>query len=125
MNNLHFSIDNNFNESFNHIIDYDSIKNDLNNDLSYNYSIDNYITELDKYSILYDDYFNNFTVKYLRIIADFYKLKKPKTKHLLIDSIINFEINPNNFSIVNRKNNMFSCINQLSNDSFFSKFILF
>ena len=57
---------------------------------------------------------------------DYYELsKKNMRKDEMIQLIILFEIDPTNSQIVNKRHTLWSYINDLKQDKYFSKFILF
>jgi hypothetical protein len=92
---------------------------ELTNDPLQNNIIDNeiYAKEL--------NYNLNFSTKYLGLILDYYGIPKSKLKkELIIKKIIEFEINPNNIEIVERRIDLFDKIIELKNDDFFKKFII-
>lgn len=120
MNNLNFFIEDNITDNSNSIIDYDTVYQELEQQTSSN----NSINTIDRYNFLIEEYDFNYTYKYLKIIANYYKLKIPRKKTDLIEVIVNFELNPNNETIVNKRLNMWSCIEILNSDPYFSKFIV-
>ena len=75
------------------------------------------------------NYSGNFTVKELLMICDYYgfakecknnKFNKTEIIHFLID----FESNPINSEIVLKRKNMWFFINELKNDKFMKKYVL-
>ena len=91
-------------------IEYNEIDNDLN------------ITKMIHYS-------ENYTIKDLYLICEYYGfLKDVKAnkcnKELIIQILVDFESNPENYSIVNKRENLWFYINELKNDKFMKKFIL-
>ena len=72
------------------------------------------------------DYYENYNIKMLRHIATYYNILKRKLKkNVLIDEIIKFENDPNNSVIVYNRKRYWYYMNELKNDSYFSKFIIF
>jgi len=72
------------------------------------------------------DYFENYTVKMLQHIANYYHIPKTKLKkEELIQLIIQFENQDENSEVVYNRKRMWHYITELKNDSFFSKFVLF
>ena len=72
------------------------------------------------------DYKSNYTVKMLKNIMDYYDICKCKLlKQEMIDNIIEFEKNQDNFDIVKRRRRLWRNITELKQDHFFSKYILF
>jgi hypothetical protein len=75
------------------------------------------------------NYNENFTVKELLIICEYYgfakDLKSNKcNKEEIINFLVNFESNPDNSDIVFRRQNMWFYINELKNDKFMKKYVL-
>jgi hypothetical protein len=71
------------------------------------------------------EYELNYPIKYLIAILDFYGIKKGKcNKKNIIDKILEFEIDEDNFSIVETRKRLFDNFIELKNNSFFSKFII-
>lgn len=108
-------------------LNYDEIKQQIiNKQLETLQNTDDY-DYLEKYQLLCDEYFNNYTVKYLKIIADYYniKLSNKHRKNDIIDLIVSFELNPKNLNIVNKRLTMWNYINILKNDKCFKHFIRF
>jgi hypothetical protein len=72
------------------------------------------------------DYFENYNMKTLQHFASYYKFPKSRIKkELLIHNIVEFENNPENAEIVYNRKKMWDYLNELKNDDYFSKFILF
>ena len=75
------------------------------------------------------NYNENFTVKELLLICEFYgfakDLKSNKcNKEEIIQVLVEFEKNQNNSDIVFRRQNMWFYINELKNDKFMKKYVL-
>jgi hypothetical protein len=75
------------------------------------------------------NYNENFTVKELLLICEYYGFAKDvKTnkfnKEQIIDFLVSFETDPNNSDIVFKRQNMWFYINELKNDKFMKKFVL-
>lgn len=75
------------------------------------------------------NYNENFTVKELLVICEYYGfLKEIKTnkcnKEEIIEILINFENDPINNEIVFKRQNLWFYINELKNDKFMKKFVL-
>jgi hypothetical protein len=123
MNNIYFFInDEIYDETTNEIINYDDIKKQLNNEVININNTDDY---LDKYELLCNYYNENYTVNYLKHISQYYKIKNARKKIDIIENIVSFELNPNNYTIVNKRMKLWDYINELQNDKYFSKFIHF
>jgi hypothetical protein len=92
--------------------------------------IDN--TEIQDYDLMIPQIFNyneNYTVKQLLMICEYYGfLKDIKTnkfnKEQIIDFLVSFECDPNNSDIVCKRQNMWFYMNELKNDKFMKKFVL-
>jgi hypothetical protein len=75
------------------------------------------------------NYHENYTVKELLIICEYYgfakDLKNNKyNKEQIIDFLVIFELDINNYDIVFKRQNMWFYINELKNDKFMKKFVL-
>jgi hypothetical protein len=75
------------------------------------------------------NYNENYTVKELLMICEYYgfakDLKNNKyNKEQIIDFLVIFESEPNNSDIVFKRQNMWFYINELKNDKFMKKFVL-
>ena len=75
------------------------------------------------------NYNENFTVKQLLIICEYYGFAKDlKTnkynKEQIINFLVSFESDPTNSDIVFKRQNMWFYMNELKNDKFMKKFIL-
>jgi len=92
-------------------------------------------TELNNYLAVsqmmnYDkNYYNNYTVKELLLICEYYGFAKDlKTnkynKEEIIDFLVSFESDINNLDIVFKRQNMWFYINELKNDKFMKKFVI-
>jgi hypothetical protein len=99
-------------------------------------NIEELIAEIEK-TELHDDlliprminYNENYTVKELLLICDYYGFSKElKTnkfnKEQIIDYLVSFETNENNSEIVFKRQNMWFYINELKNDKFMKKFVI-
>ena len=74
-------------------------------------------------------YSENCTIKDLYLICEYYGfLKDIKVnkcnKELIIQILVDFELNPANISIVNKRENLWFYINELKNDKFMKKYVL-
>ena len=75
------------------------------------------------------NYNENYTVKELLLICDYYgvakELKSNKcTKHEIIQFLVIYESNPINTDIVFKRQNMWFYINEIKNDKFMKKYVL-
>ena len=83
-----------------------------------------YLT-IDDYVASEMDYNTNYTKKQLEFICDYYGIsKRKKKKQDLVEEIVIFEKEPSNFDIVQRRKTMWFYIEEISNDSFLSKFLI-
>lgn len=83
-----------------------------------------YLT-IDDYVASEIDYNTNYTKKKLEIIAEYYGIsKRKKRKYELVEEIVIFEKEPSNCDIVQRRKTMWFYIDEISNDSFLSKFLI-
>ena len=73
-------------------------------------------------------YHENFTIKDLLLICDYYditkELKKKYTKDVIVHFLVDFESNPENNTVVIQRKNMWFYMEQLKNDKFMKKFVL-
>lgn len=123
-------------ENINFFLNDDELNDELNNNISlsdilkeinadegmYLQNTDNLFHEVVNYNI-------NYTVKQLLQICDYYNiLKEVKmtkcNKEEIINNIVLFESNPDNYNIVCRRKQYWFYINELKNDKFMKKFIL-
>jgi len=75
------------------------------------------------------NYNENYTLKELLLICEYYgfakEVKQNKyNKELIIDFLVRFESDINNSDIVFKRQNMWFYINELKNDKFMKKFVL-
>tara|TARA_B100001769_G_C21856035_1_gene463835 strand:- start:214 stop:612 length:399 start_codon:yes stop_codon:yes gene_type:complete len=72
------------------------------------------------------DYSTNYTVKMLRHILDYYKIEKKKLRKTdMVDRIIEFENDYNNIEIVEKRKYLWQMMEELKNDEYMSKFVIF
>ena len=72
------------------------------------------------------DYSQNYNMNKLHHIANYYNLPKRKLKKIeLIDSIVQFENNPENYVIVYNRKRLWHYLSELQNDNYFGKFVIF
>ena len=74
-------------------------------------------------------YSDNFTIKELFLICDYYGISKELkankcTKDLIVQFLVEFETNPDNNDIVFKRQNMWFYMNELKSDKFMKKFVL-
>jgi hypothetical protein len=126
------------NKDSNKIIDLNELKNEINyNSIQetfetfeiFNYNGESELTrqELqDKAYILENDYLNNYTVKSLGQIMDYYELnKKNLKKDEIIQILVIFESEPQNEPLVEKRLRLWENIKELKKDKYFSKYIIF
>ena len=126
------------NKDSNKIIDLNELKNEINyNSIQetfetfeiFNYNGETELTtqELqDKAYILENDYLNNYTVKSLGQIMDYYELnKKNLKKDEIIQMLVIFESDPQNEPLVEKRLRLWENIKELKKDKYFSKYIIF
>jgi hypothetical protein len=75
------------------------------------------------------NYNENYTVKDLLLICDYYGIMKEFklnkcNKEQIIDILVNFEANPLKCDITSKRKNMWFYINELKNDKFMKKYVL-
>ena len=102
-------------------IDLTSIMEEVNSTtpVSSNISTDSLLAEELNYS-------TNYTVKQIGNIMDYYKINKRKMKKdEQIQAIIFYESDIKNIHIVENRKRLWENIEELKNDPYFSKFILF
>ena len=123
-NNLKYEIKENINN--NELNDVDSILNNENFFHDKDFHEEFQFFDEDNIMAQHIDYFENYTVKMLQHIANYYKLPKTKLKkEELIQLIIQFENQDENSEVVYNRKRMWHYITELKNDSYFSKFVLF
>ena len=126
------------NKDSNKIIDLNELKNEINyNSIQetfetfeiFNYNGETELTtqELqDKAYILENYYLNNYTVKSLGQIMDYYELnKKNLKKDEIVQILVIFESEPQNEPLVEKRLRLWENIKELKKDKYFSKYIIF
>lgn len=86
----------------------------------------NYNDEFNAHIINYEE---NFTVKDLLLICEYYGFlnnvkNKKYTKNIIIEILVAFELDHNNADIVNKRLNAWFFISELKNDKFMKKFVI-
>ena len=120
-------------ENIDFFLDEDNTENNIENDFDIN-DILNQVqnTELFENDLsmpYFINYSENFTVKQLLLICDYYGISKElktnkATKDIIIQILIDFEMNPINNYIVFKRQNMWFYMNELKNDKFMKKYVL-
>ena len=71
------------------------------------------------------EYQENYTVKDLHHIANYYDISKRKKKKMeLIEDIVAFEMDYENSNLVEQRKRLWFYFNEIRNDSYLSKFIM-
>ena len=123
-NNLKYEIEENVNN--NDMKDIDSILNNENFFQDKEFHEQFQFFDEDNLMAQHIDYFENYTVKMLQHIANYYRIPKARLKkEELIQLIIQFESLDENSELVYNRKRMWHYITELKNDSYFSKFVLF
>ena len=114
----------------------EEIENNKEYNKEYNFNIEDFMTEIENNEMPDDllipqmiNYNENFTVRQLLIICEYYGFAKDiKTnkynKEQIINFLVSFESDPKNSDIVFKRQNMWFYMNELKNDKFMRKFIL-
>ena len=124
------------NENINFFLNDDDLNNELNDNISltdilkeinddeglYLQNTENLFHEVVNYNI-------NYTVKQLLQICEYYNISKAVkmtkcNKEEIINTIVLFESNQDNYNIVCRRKQYWFYINELKNDKFMKKFVL-
>lgn len=116
-------------------LNYNIIENRNHNDFDINELLDkindipdttNFDTTNDNYIALELYYSTNYTVKLLKQILDYYNINQTKLlKDEMIQLLVLFENDKNNFEIVNKRKRLWNNINELKKDDYLKKFIIF
>lgn len=105
---------------------YDKDIEEINNEIE-KISLDN--NDFSDYDSAYAqilDYKTNYLKKDLIKIAEYYDIGvKKKTKDILIEDILSFENNPENCVIVERRQTLWFYLNELMEDNYLRKYIIF
>jgi len=102
------------------------------------FNINDFLKDFEEKTTSYNDsiyvsnimnYTDNFTVKELLLICEYYGISKELKankckKDVIIQILVDFETNPLNSDIVFKRQNMWFYINELKNDKFMKKFVL-
>jgi len=118
------------NISFSLIEEFISTDNFINTESIINdYDINETIYKLDTFLPEIINYQENYTVKELFFICEYYGISKEfKTKKYnkaqIIEKLVYFETNPSNEYIVFKRKNMWFYMNEIKNDKFMKKYVL-
>ena len=132
MSNISFFID----EENNKVLEENKNYINTENDIDIDQQIASILTK-EEYDIYKSDnnninieemivFYNNFNVKYLSQILQYYGIYKPKMiKNEMIQILILFETQDENKDIVLKRIRLWKNIEELKSDPFFGKFIMF
>ena len=122
--NLSFSLIENKTSSDNSVT-YESLKEKVDKQSNY-LSQNNFEDEnMDDYIAAELDYNENYTKKQIDLIADYYEIvKRKKKKAELIEEVVIFEKDPENYDITQRRKTLWFYMEEINNDSFLSKFLI-
>ena len=85
----------------------------------------NYGDDLTTIYYLLEEEYNEFTKKELERICDYYEIsKRKKRKAELIQDIIIFEQDDDNSELVQRRTELWYCIEQIKSDNYLKKFLI-
>ena len=134
MSNNFFNNDNGFSYEINEIaktetpFDISDIKNEVFNVETDNVDSNNRNISTDwstNYLKLQLHYNDNFTVKDLHKICDYYDINKRKLlKNQLVDEIALYELDTNNLLMVQTRKRMWFYMDELKSDKFFKKYVI-
>ncbi len=80
---------------------------------------------MDDYIALEMDYQTNYIKKELERIAEYYGIsKRKKRKNQLVEDIVLFEKDPENFFIVQRRKTLWFYVEEIKSDNYLSKFLI-
>ena len=116
MDNIFFSVKEKDDEKEKEVFDFNNLLNDFS------------IVEDVKVSRMID-YNENYTVKELMLICDYYgiakELKQNKfNKNEIVQFLVMFEENPMNYDIVFKRRNVWFYIDELKKDKFMKKYVI-
>jgi hypothetical protein len=104
-------------------------KNDDNSFDINNFLLNNNDFNEDLHLSLSIDYMQNYTVKDLILICDYYGFSKEikankLSKELIIQCLVDWELDMKNYKIVKKRQQLWHYINELKNDKFMKKYVL-
>lgn len=115
MNNIEYYVSEKDNKTNNNNI------NNINIDICFN----NFEFKDNEFLAQCMNYDLNYPLKYINNIMDYYNIKKSKlNKKTMIEKIVYYENNPENFFNVYERKRLFDNYIELKNNKFFSKFII-
>lgn len=128
---INYSINDTNDKSEETSFSYDDILNDVNSHEKVvnkpEYENDEFSNE---YTVLSLHYKENFLKRDLEMISEYYEIslkdnkRKKKRKEELINDIILFELNFENSYIVERRKELWLCMEEIKSDSYLNKFLL-
>tara|TARA_B100001175_G_scaffold317611_1_gene335264 strand:- start:6587 stop:6949 length:363 start_codon:yes stop_codon:yes gene_type:complete len=105
---------------------YDKDIEEINNEIEKIKLEDNDFSDYDSAYAQILDYKTNYLKKDLIKIAEYYDIDiRKKTKNILIEDILSFENNPENCILVERRQTMWFYLNELMDDNYLRKYIIF
>lgn len=108
----------------NESVDLDEIMNTINEEEK-KQTNNHYGDDLTTIYYLLEEEYNEFTKKELERICDYYDIsKRKKRKAELIQDIIIFEQDEDNSELVQRRNELWYCIEQIKSDNYLKKFLI-
>jgi len=120
-------------ENVNFFLEEIQENNDVFDINAYNFSCDNDYHEndndVDLNMSMIMHYNDNFTIKELMVICEYYGISKELKankckKEIIIHFLLDFECNPLNDEIVSKRKNLWFYINELKNDKFMKKYVV-
>lgn len=126
-NNLTYEIEETSNENsknnsnINNIIENENYFSDMNDEFKEHF----FFFDEDNFLAQQIDYSENYNIKMLHHIANYYNIPKRKLKKDEITQlIIEFENNNENYEIVYNRKRLWHYLNELKQDKYFSKFVI-
>ena len=106
--------------------------NEINNDIEFDFNFINQMNNLsdeETFERMCYEYKNNYTVKELLLICDYYGIAKEMKLHKynkdeIINVLVHFENDPINDDIFMKRQSMWYYIDKLKNDKFMKKYVL-
>jgi hypothetical protein len=122
--NLSFSLIENKTSSDNSVT-YESLKEKVDKQSNYLSQNDFDDVNMDDYIASEINYNENYTKKQIDLIADYYEIvKRKKKKAELIEEVVIFEKDLENYDITQRRKTLWFYMEEINNDSFLSKFLI-
>ena len=124
--NLSYSlVDANISEKKETNVTYENLVKKVDDETNDFFNNEDY-SNMDSYVALELDYNENYNKKDLEKIADYYSIsKRKKRKAELVQDIVLFELDPLNSDITNRRKTMWFYMEEIMNDNYLSKFLIF